>query len=469
MDKPPETADLAEQIAALAAALAQQRQELRTAEASLVSRIADVDDDRRLTTNRLQRAWQTHHEEVDARLKRHTSLLLGGLLGLAILFAVGLVFAYGHLDSVRRALLAESAELRQEQQRLSAISVQDREVQQNIRQLRDSVSALAETLETAIGDRSAATDPARPTARVEGAAVPEAVEPPSDPSTTAESIPSEPTPLDSEAPSESASPEASEQTAPGPTNGQTTTAADETETAPPVTAPALPPVDLDLPAVASNGGETPETDARPAEETAPEGPSDAPPTTDLVMGETETVRAPSDAAVPATANSADVSPSTNTVTRLEDAAAEPAAAASGPEPSADDLEATGDSGLERASPPAGPTRKAPPQVAVSERPLVIDQPTFALQIIGFYSLNSLLDFARREQLPQRVYYREETYQGRPWFVLIHSLHARDADAKETIGSLPKEIAMLDLWVRNLTPGTALGVVEIGPEVPPGTP
>jgi DamX protein len=73
----------------------------------------------------------------------------------------------------------------------------------------------------------------------------------------------------------------------------------------------------------------------------------------------------------------------------------------------------------------------------------------------------MLDFARREPLPSEVYYREESYQGRPWFVLIHSLHARRDDAVAAISKLPSELATLDLWIRDLPPETELGVLSRG--------
>ncbi|NJO55752.1 MAG: hypothetical protein HC834_04660, partial [Rhodospirillales bacterium] len=65
-----------------------------------------------------------------------------------------------------------------------------------------------------------------------------------------------------------------------------------------------------------------------------------------------------------------------------------------------------------------------------------------------------------EQLPARVYFREESYQGRPWFVVIHSLHTRYSDASESIDKLPPELGMLDTWIRNFPPETRLGILDI---------
>ena len=54
--------------------------------------------------------------------------------------------------------------------------------------------------------------------------------------------------------------------------------------------------------------------------------------------------------------------------------------------------------------------------------LVVAEDSYALQLIGFYSLDTLLSFTDRSDLPQRLYYRQETVEGRPWFALIHSLY-----------------------------------------------
>jgi DamX protein len=105
-------------------------------------------------------------------------------------------------------------------------------------------------------------------------------------------------------------------------------------------------------------------------------------------------------------------------------------------------------------------KQATPQVVIADQPLVVGDRPFALQLIGFYSIDTMLDFARREELPSRVYFREESYQGRQWFVLIHSLHPKKSDASTAMAGLPRELAMLDLWIRNFSPETRLGVLEI---------
>jgi DamX protein len=132
--------------------------EFQEAETSLVARIADVDDDRRLTTNRLQRAWQTQREEIETRLGRQASMFAGGLLLLAILLGVALVFTYGQLDAGRRALLEDVAQLRTDHHQLASSAIQGTDLQDELSSLRASVSAISKRLEHAEEQPSATQD-----------------------------------------------------------------------------------------------------------------------------------------------------------------------------------------------------------------------------------------------------------------------------------------------------------------------
>jgi len=67
--------------------------QLRDYEQVLVERIADVDDDLRATTSRLQRVQQTQHDAIDKRLQRH-AWLLGGLMLFAVLFTIAIFLLY---------------------------------------------------------------------------------------------------------------------------------------------------------------------------------------------------------------------------------------------------------------------------------------------------------------------------------------------------------------------------------------
>jgi DamX protein len=459
MQNPADSADLAEQIAALRADLAQHKQDLQTTETALVSRIADVDDDRRLTTNRLQRSWQTHHDEVNARLKRQNSVLLGGLLSLAVVLALGLFFAYGHLDSVRRALLAEGAQLRLDYQRLNAVAAQESAIQESMRELRDSVSVLSDTLDASIANRDAVPAPATPEPTSAAQRDPDAQTAPPPPETMLEALEAvTPGPVDGEAATESADP-------PLP----------ETASVPP-TAPADRDARADAleglaPPVAEQVTQTPapSEDKQPAgEDTPTDGSAEGAAGNGTPRLESPVV--PAASADPDSGLAVSPPPSESTDPAIPPEPTDTAANTNTPpEPVPERSAPTEDPGLEPRPGPSASTGTGTPQVAVADQPLLIDERPFALQLIGFYSLDSLLDFARREQLPRNVYFREESYQGRPWFVLIHSLYARDQDAKEAIEALPKELAMLDIWVRNLTPGTTLGVVEITPGAHQETP
>jgi DamX protein len=94
-----------------------------------------------------------------------------------------------------------------------------------------------------------------------------------------------------------------------------------------------------------------------------------------------------------------------------------------------------------------------------EQPILVGERQFALQLMGFYSMDAMRQFAGRARLPSRVYFREERYRGRPWFVLIHSLYPTQSDALAAMTTLPAELAGLDVWVRNLSPEARLAVLD----------
>ena len=106
--------------AELSAELQRHRDQLRDYEKALVERIADVDDDRRATTARLQRAWQTQREEIDERLRRHAGLIAGLLLLFAVLVSVALFLVYRQGTTEQPQVTAEVAAMRQELDRISA-------------------------------------------------------------------------------------------------------------------------------------------------------------------------------------------------------------------------------------------------------------------------------------------------------------------------------------------------------------
>jgi DamX protein len=100
---------------------------------------------------------------------------------------------------------------------------------------------------------------------------------------------------------------------------------------------------------------------------------------------------------------------------------------------------------------------APPEL--DEQQILVGQRPFAVQLMGFYSLDAMRDFAASARLPSRVYFREERYRGRPWFVLIHSLYPTRSDALKAMAMFPAELAGIDVWIRSLPPEALLAVLK----------
>lgn len=118
----------------------------------------------------------------------------------------------------------------------------------------------------------------------------------------------------------------------------------------------------------------------------------------------------------------------------------------------------GDTGA--TSPTVSPAT-APPTTGA--RRLLVGARPVAIQLIGFFSLAELEQFARRADLPPEIYYREESYRGRPWFVLIHSLYDTTASAEAALARLPPELTRLDTWIRTLEAGSELIPLASGSE------
>jgi DamX protein len=117
-----------------------------------------------------------------------------------------------------------------------------------------------------------------------------------------------------------------------------------------------------------------------------------------------------------------------------------------------------DEAPEQAEPVAPAEAQAPTTIRVGARPV-------ALQLVGFRSRELIDAFIVRNPLPAEVYTREETFRGRPWFVLIHSLHPDRASARDASDGLPPGLAALDLWIRELPEGTELEVIETASNTP----
>ena len=160
------------------------------------------------------------------------------------------------------------------------------------------------------------------------------------------------------------------------------------------------------------------------------------------------------------------------IDRLREAPAEAAAAL--PAPSA--AEVAGEPVEPREVPPdaAGsaqgmdPSRETPESAQPASEPTPLphepaptaDRP-FALQLMGSYDRDRILALAARPDLPASVYMRQESLRGRPWYVLIHSLHATYEDAQAEHGRLPEDLARLDTWIRRLPPDAGLEPIPTG--------
>lgn len=131
----------------LSAELERHRDQLRDYEKALVERIADVDDDRRATASRLQRAWQTQREEIDDRLRRHAGLMAGLLFLFAVIFAVALFLVYRQAATERPQVAAEVAAMRQEIERIGGDELSSKPLEVELARLGAEVEDIASSLE----------------------------------------------------------------------------------------------------------------------------------------------------------------------------------------------------------------------------------------------------------------------------------------------------------------------------------
>lgn len=90
-----------------------------------------------------------------------------------------------------------------------------------------------------------------------------------------------------------------------------------------------------------------------------------------------------------------------------------------------------------------------------------DQPQ-ALQLISFKNLDDVRRFAKRTDLPDRIYYLEDNSRGKPWFALFYGLYKDQATASEAKTALPAELAALRPIIRQLEAGTQLQVLDRTP-------
>lgn len=112
------------------------------------------------------------------------------------------------------------------------------------------------------------------------------------------------------------------------------------------------------------------------------------------------------------------------------------------------------------TPVSAPEAGAAP--ALTEGVITVGDQPQALQLISFKNLEEVRRFASRPDLPGRVYYREESHRGKPWYALIYNLYKDPAAAAEAKAALPAELAALKPIIRQLDPGAQLQVLDRAP-------
>ncbi len=157
-----------------------------------------------------------------------------------------------------------------------------------------------------------------------------------------------------------------------------------------------------------------------------------------------------------------VAPPDEAVERTEDQPRTPAADQQRTEPAASH-EAVGPE--REAVRPEGEAVGAEFETAEGSSTIKVGARPVALQLIGFRNPELLDAFIARNPLPAEVYTRQETFRGRPWFVLIHSIHPGRQAARAASDALPGALASLDVWIRELPGGSELEVIKTSGEAP----
>ena len=350
-DDPGAAADVA-QLATVSAGLAALRVQMKDLEKSLVERIADVDDDRRLTANQLQRAWQSQREEQESLRRGRGKLLAGTLVLITALGAGGLYGLYRHVQSSQEALDSRISALRLELNRVAGIETQDSQVQGKIAALSDAVGQLSRALSEGPDRRVQEGNRAESSAQISTLAA------------RVERIGAEQTRIEKV-----------------------------------------------LEGLRGTLTPSPPSPPSPASGTVAK-----PPAAPTPGGSTESLAPPRTAEPKATApESGDASPAT--------------------------------------SPPPDAAALPLQTVPVGDRP-------FALQIMGSYRREDLLTQAAKSSLPAKVFLRQESRYGRPWYVLIYSMHSSRAQAEEALAALPQSLRAPKPWIRNYPPDATVEPIDI---------
>ncbi|NEX22996.1 hypothetical protein G3480_22300 [Thiorhodococcus mannitoliphagus] len=398
---------LSAEVERLAESLREQRTAFQDAEVSLVSRIGDVDDDRRQAATRLQRTLQAQRDDIDERLKRQSSLIALALLIFLFLVGGALTFVYYQVGEMRQSLAAQVSEIGQAVEHIetpAATPEKDPIAGEQLTKLSAAVADITASLERL----SEETEAAR-------AATPERM-PPEPLSAAMEAQPVAAEAANTE-PAESM-PEAS--------NAPAEEASEVAQT---------PSVHDDDMAVSQRA----QTDALAAtEEKTPAQPE---------QSSLEEAKPPTaeETSIDALGSEQQPSPEPNAQAAQEESEA---ALAAEQTPAEEQIPASEIQSTETSD--SAPTS--------STRILLGDKP-FTLQLMGFYSLDSMEKFISEHELPEELYYQTTNYRGRPWYVLIHSVHDSQEAADAVAGKLPADLAKLDIWIRRLDPDEAVTMIN----------
>ncbi|QIK37645.1 hypothetical protein GWK36_06225 [Caldichromatium japonicum] len=407
---------LADRLLQLNAELKQSRQELETLERDLISRLADVDDERRRGETRVQRLLRSQRDELDASLQGQRIFIAMLLFLISLLVGSGLAFVLLRLQDSHQSLEAQITDLRKAitQINLNASVTNDPKTRDQIERLSQALTQISNGLERR-GDFTPdlnldLTPATRPALLSDATPPPPATLAPSQPLATGTAMAEDSVALVADA-SPPLGPAATEPGSPlpPPEDQIEHMAAHDAEVAP---------NSLDeTPTAASTSAQTEAADRSGRADRQMPGDVSSAPGESAQGGQ---IQPPGDETVPTSPPLPDQSAPSGT-----------------------------------ASPGALPA-KSPLRLA---RRIEIGNRTFCLQLIGFSTLQALERFVADNPFPMVYYYREETYQGRPWFVLIHSLHETRESAESAVASLPPPLARLNLWVRRLKPETELIEVQ----------
>ena len=410
-----ELASHAQKLAALSTELDTQRNQLRDYEKALVERIADVDDDRRSTATKLQRAWRTQGEELDDRLRRQAMYAAGSLILLAVILLGAMFLLYQQTVMVRQSVDEDLAEIRSEIGEAPGIGAIEQLVDGKLAGLSAKVDGVSASLEELIEDREDASrsDEARDSGppdviqdlKSEQQALARQLESLTDLANEREERVREP--LDQERASrEEAVTRLTGEI--GRLQGAQRRLVDDIRSLRET-------LDGRVAASVAATGRAQDQGAGSRETGAPAG------------GQTQDTQAGAGSGT------------------------DPAARAPKTESPGADLP-----GATRTAAAGEADSATAPQESTAAKDRV-----YALQLIGVYSIDSLRRFAARGDLGETGGYLEERFNGRPWFVVIHSVHPDYSSAKSALSGLPSDLRDLGPWIRPLSPDTGIQALETG--------